>query len=90
MAKYSTALPVIFLASMKRQLPDQDWVLPAWYIAVLVNSSYSFWWDIIMDWGLLEVRIGVRIRISIRCRVRLGVWSRSLVSKCPHNAHNRL
>jgi xenotropic and polytropic retrovirus receptor 1 len=26
----------------------------AWLIAYLVSTIYSFWWDVVMDWGLLR------------------------------------
>ena len=53
MLKYSTAFPVLLLSAAKRHRPDDHhWILPAWQLAVIVNTLYSFWWDIVMDWGL--------------------------------------
>jgi len=54
--KYSTAYPVLVCSYLKRHPPESPelaaWVLPVWLMAVLINSLYSFWWDVVMDWGL--------------------------------------
>ncbi|KAG7125521.1 Protein ERD1 2 like protein [Verticillium longisporum] len=54
-AKYSTAFPVIILSAIQRSLPaDQPkpGLNRAWLAAVLLNSLYSFYWDVTKDWDL--------------------------------------
>ncbi|KAM0332577.1 hypothetical protein ACHAQA_002861 [Verticillium albo-atrum] len=55
-AKYSTAFPVIILSALQRGLPADGAPSPglhrAWLAAVLLNSLYSFYWDIAKDWDL--------------------------------------
>ncbi|KAK4054740.1 protein-ER retention protein [Microbotryomycetes sp. JL201] len=66
--KYATAFPVIFFSAMQTvigdpfdededAMEDSRWIgrsalFYLWVLAVLVNSLYSFWWDITNDWGL--------------------------------------
>ncbi|KAG9206351.1 hypothetical protein B5807_01770 [Epicoccum nigrum] len=56
--KYSTAFPVIILSALQRTPePSRYGVSEAtlfrlWMVAVVVNSSYSFWWDVMRDWDL--------------------------------------
>lgn len=53
--KYSTALPVIFFSQLKYHLPEESWLHwchLAWLLSVLVNSIYSFYWDVERDWEL--------------------------------------
>ena len=63
--KYSTAFPVIFLSALHRTFvseleennPDRLWfgesmIFKFWILSVVVNSLYSFWWDVVMDWRL--------------------------------------
>ncbi|KAF2212739.1 hypothetical protein CERZMDRAFT_111791 [Cercospora zeae-maydis SCOH1-5] len=47
--KYATAFPVIILSSMSGR--DPTWKV-FWRLAALINSLYSFWWDVTMDWDL--------------------------------------
>ncbi|PIA90613.1 Protein ERD1 1 [Cercospora beticola] len=47
--KYATAFPVIILSSISGK--DPTWKV-FWRLAALVNSLYSFWWDVSMDWDL--------------------------------------
>ncbi|KAL1813851.1 hypothetical protein DCAR_0626234 [Daucus carota subsp. sativus] len=53
--KYSTAVPVIFLSALKYHvLPDQ-WTniyRPLWLLSSVLNSSYSFYWDVNRDWDM--------------------------------------
>ncbi|CAN8099413.1 unnamed protein product [Discula destructiva] len=65
-AKYATAFPVIVLSALLRNLPplparesdsnDNDaqrtGLYRAWVVACLVNSLYSFYWDVAKDWDL--------------------------------------
>lgn len=53
--KYSTAVPVIFLSALKYHvLPDSwtDFYRPLWLLSSVLNSLYSFYWDITRDWDL--------------------------------------
>ena len=56
-AKYSTAFPVITLGSILRNLTVQHREMStglyrAWVAACLLNSFYSFYWDVAKDWDL--------------------------------------
>ncbi|WFD23721.1 protein-ER retention protein [Malassezia equina] len=48
--KYMSALPVIWLRSGAG--PPSRTVELLWYVSVLVNTLFSFWWDVTNDWGL--------------------------------------
>ncbi|CCU99293.1 unnamed protein product [Malassezia sympodialis ATCC 42132] len=48
--KYMSALPVIWLRSAAA--PPSRAVELLWYVSVLVNTLFSFWWDVTNDWGL--------------------------------------
>lgn len=53
--KYSTAFPVIITSALQRGAEDGEAKAAlgrAWLIAVLVNSLYSFYWDVAKDWDL--------------------------------------
>ncbi|TIB69664.1 hypothetical protein E3P77_00331 [Wallemia ichthyophaga] len=47
--KYASALPVIAFSAIHKHNKS---VYPWWLISVVVNSLYSFWWDVRNDWGL--------------------------------------
>lgn len=56
--KYSTAFPVIILSALQRS-PDpssfgvsEATLFRMWLVAVVVNSGYSFYWDVARDWDL--------------------------------------
>ncbi|KAL2023469.1 hypothetical protein VTK56DRAFT_2465 [Thermocarpiscus australiensis] len=54
-AKYSTAFPVIVLGAMLRNLKEgasSPGLYRAWVVACLLNSLYSFYWDVAKDWDL--------------------------------------
>jgi len=53
--KYSTAVPVIFLSALKYHVFPEQWTnfyRPLWLLSSVVNSSYSFYWDVTRDWDL--------------------------------------
>ncbi|KAK7272305.1 hypothetical protein RJT34_28816 [Clitoria ternatea] len=53
--KYSTAVPVIFLSALKYHVFPDRWTnfyRPLWLLSGVVNSSYSFYWDVARDWDL--------------------------------------
>ncbi|KAL5121888.1 protein-ER retention protein [Pleosporales sp. CAS-2024a] len=56
--KYSTAFPVIILSAMQRSRNpgayglSEPTLFRLWMAAVVVNSAYSFYWDVARDWDL--------------------------------------
>ncbi|XP_057793941.1 uncharacterized protein LOC131010438 isoform X2 [Salvia miltiorrhiza] len=53
--KYSTAVPVIFLSALKYHVSPEKWTniyRPLWLLSSVLNSLYSFYWDITRDWDL--------------------------------------
>ncbi|CAK9093624.1 Polycystin-2 (Polycystic kidney disease 2 protein homolog) [Durusdinium trenchii] len=62
LAKYLSALPVVFFAMCHARvipgingsmLTSEDFEV-LWALAAIVNSAFSFLWDLVMDWGLLH------------------------------------
>jgi hypothetical protein len=56
-AKYASAFPVIIFSALQRNLPIEDknistGLYRAWLAALLVNSLFSFYWDVAKDWDL--------------------------------------
>ncbi|KAG6014414.1 hypothetical protein E4U54_005352 [Claviceps lovelessii] len=53
--KYSTAFPVLITSTLQRNTDDaaaKASLNKLWLVAVLVNSLYSFWWDVTKDWDM--------------------------------------
>jgi hypothetical protein len=64
--KYATSFPVIILSAAQRIVvtglngqtaPGETWhgehpLFRMWFLAVVINSLFSFWWDVTNDWGL--------------------------------------
>ncbi|XP_034702276.1 SPX and EXS domain-containing protein 1-like isoform X2 [Vitis riparia] len=53
--KYSTAVPVIFLSALKYHVFPDRWTSiyrPLWLLSSVLNSLYSFYWDVTRDWDL--------------------------------------
>ncbi|XP_047306646.1 SPX and EXS domain-containing protein 1-like [Impatiens glandulifera] len=53
--KYSTAVPVIFLSALKYHVIPDKWTSfyrPLWLLSSILNSLYSFYWDVTRDWDL--------------------------------------
>ncbi|XP_039119430.1 LOW QUALITY PROTEIN: SPX and EXS domain-containing protein 3-like [Dioscorea cayenensis subsp. rotundata] len=53
--KYSTAFPVIFLSALKYHVFPDNWTnfyRPLWLLSSVINSFYSFYWDVSRDWDL--------------------------------------
>lgn len=53
--KYSTAFPVILLSAVKYHVDPTDWrgfYKPLWLAAGLINSAYSYYWDVERDWEI--------------------------------------
>ncbi|KAI9314499.1 EXS family-domain-containing protein [Dichotomocladium elegans] len=68
--KYASAFPVIILSATEKRadywvsttgsVPSTWWVSDTnlfrlWMFFVCVNSMYSFWWDISIDWSLMQL-----------------------------------
>lgn len=56
--KYSTAFPVIILSALQRSHDPSTFgvseatLFRMWMAAVIINSAYSFYWDVARDWDL--------------------------------------
>lgn len=53
--KYTTTFPVIFLSALKYHVQSTFWystLRPVWVLFAIINSGYSYWWDITKDWDL--------------------------------------
>ncbi|KAH7577838.1 hypothetical protein JRO89_XS01G0306000 [Xanthoceras sorbifolium] len=53
--KYSTAFPVIFLSALKYDVSPDSWIStyrPLWLLSSVINSLYSFYWDVTRDWDM--------------------------------------
>ncbi|KAG5210818.1 EXS domain-containing protein [Trichophyton interdigitale] len=57
-AKYATALPVIALTMLQRNYDasvigvSEETLHKLWILSAVINSSYTFYWDIDKDWDL--------------------------------------
>ena len=57
--KYCSAFPLIIIGFMEKRADPLDLESLARYrkiivVAAVVNSSFSFFWDVVVDWGLLR------------------------------------
>jgi hypothetical protein len=53
--KYLTAFPVIALSAVKYHVEIEVWrgfYKPLWLVAAMINSGFSFFWDIERDWEI--------------------------------------
>lgn len=53
--KYSTAFPVLITSAWQRSVEDPESkaaLHKAWLVAVVINSAYSFYWDVAKDWDM--------------------------------------
>nr|KJB12411.1 hypothetical protein B456_002G016400 [Gossypium raimondii] len=58
--KYSTAVPVIFLSALKYHVLPESWTnfyRPLWLLSSVLNSLYSFYWDVARDWDFSFARM---------------------------------
>ncbi|KAI8644426.1 EXS family-domain-containing protein [Parasitella parasitica] len=68
--KYTSSIPVVIFSAIQRKAAiyiaesgtvPQNWYLKEdtifrfWMLFVFINSMFSFWWDISMDWNLLSI-----------------------------------
>ncbi|KAL9377605.1 hypothetical protein Peur_028940 [Populus x canadensis] len=75
--KYSTAVPVIFLSALKYHVLPVSWTnfyRPLWLLSGVLNSLYSFYWDVTRDWDL-------------SCFTRIFKFNKP--SLCSHLLHGR-
>jgi hypothetical protein len=54
--KYTLSLSVAVLATVKQGFPEADYLLKAWFCVSIVTTIYAFYWDVVMDWGLGDLR----------------------------------
>ncbi|KAI1809405.1 EXS family-domain-containing protein [Poronia punctata] len=91
--KYSTAFPVVILSALQRNwAPGSTAVYRLWVTACLVNSLYSFYWDVAKDWDLTlfsrarndrEHPYGLRRTLRLGPpRLYYGVIALDLVLRC--------
>ncbi|EJD02886.1 EXS-domain-containing protein [Fomitiporia mediterranea MF3/22] len=68
--KYASSFPVIFLSAAQRDIAsdlateaeiEEHPLFRLWLLSVVVNSLYSFWWDVTNDWGLELLKTGQNI-----------------------------
>ncbi|KAI8327311.1 EXS family-domain-containing protein [Blakeslea trispora] len=70
--KYASSIPVVIFSAVQRKavmyitevgsIPQhwylkEDTIFRFWIMFVFINSMYSFWWDISMDWNLITVQL---------------------------------
>ncbi|GAB4823276.1 hypothetical protein N2152v2_010322 [Parachlorella kessleri] len=63
--KYSTAFPVIILSSMQYHVDRDQWhgfYRPLWLAAALLNSCYSYFWDVERDWEIQLFSVAAKQR----------------------------
>ncbi|KAG8044345.1 hypothetical protein GUJ93_ZPchr0820g22888 [Zizania palustris] len=86
--KYSTAVPVIFLSALKYHVFPDKWMSfyrPLWLISSVINSLYSFYWDIKRDWDLsILTRIFMFKNPSSNLVLRC-TWTYKLSAHLRHN-----
>ncbi|CAJ2501562.1 Uu.00g044150.m01.CDS01 [Anthostomella pinea] len=63
--KYSTAFPVIVFSALQRSWGPSPTIYRIWVGACVVNSLYSFYWDVAKDWDLTLFN-GARERRGVR------------------------
>ncbi|KAK6614590.1 EXS family protein [Botrytis cinerea] len=84
--KYSTAFPVIIFSAMQRNLSVNETSINIttttlyrfWLLSVLINSLYSFYWDVTKDWDLTLLTPSSRNTASYPLRPRLYLPTKEL------------
>ncbi|KAI3649659.1 hypothetical protein MP228_005291 [Amoeboaphelidium protococcarum] len=58
--KYCSILPVLVCAYLLRIFNnvDNSYILAAWFVSAIFNSSFSLYWDVFYDWELGQRRFG--------------------------------
>ena len=57
--KYFSAFPVIWCSALKYHVDEDNWerlYRPMWFAFAVVNSSFSYYWDLTHDWDLPMVK----------------------------------
>ena len=79
-AKYFTTFPVVIFATFFAvavkpfrslddiNLQETGWMIIGWLVSSLVHALYCFYWDIVMDWGLIQVGKGTFLRPTVYYR----------------------
>ncbi|WVY99683.1 hypothetical protein V8G54_025753 [Vigna mungo] len=86
--KYSTAVPVIFLSALKYHVFPDKWTnfyRPLWLLSGVVNSSYSFYWDVNRDWDLGGLHIQVYFWVIGSNLILRCTWTYKLSAHLRHN-----
>eukprot|EP01012_Entosiphon_sulcatum_P055207 TRINITY_DN7681_c0_g1_i1.p1 TRINITY_DN7681_c0_g1~~TRINITY_DN7681_c0_g1_i1.p1 ORF type:complete len:446 (+),score=50.68 TRINITY_DN7681_c0_g1_i1:48-1385(+) len=50
--KYGSAFPVLFFSYLNSIAPPSQALRTSWLASLVVNSLFSFYWDVYRDWGL--------------------------------------
>ena len=78
--KYFTTFPVVIFAmlfSMKVKfaqnlhqldMSEVGWIIILWCISSIIHALYTFVWDVVMDWGLFSLRLGMLLRPTLYYR----------------------
>ncbi|KAI9473992.1 MAG: EXS family-domain-containing protein [Benjaminiella poitrasii] len=64
--KYASAIPVIFLSHHTSQIThfgtynlqekrNDKWLWHIWFISAMSSTLFAFSWDLIIDWGLIQI-----------------------------------
>ncbi|KAL9553651.1 hypothetical protein MBANPS3_003184 [Mucor bainieri] len=73
--KYASSIPVIFLghhtklnnnADVFSGITHGDLVWQLWLFSAMLNSTFAFAWDIVMDWGLVQMDTTASASIRLR------------------------
>ncbi|KAI8348662.1 EXS family-domain-containing protein [Blakeslea trispora] len=56
--KYTSSIPVIFLAHFNTQFKYSPASWYSWFILAIMTHTFAFGWDLVMDWGLLHYKTG--------------------------------
>ncbi|KAI9252395.1 EXS family-domain-containing protein [Phascolomyces articulosus] len=77
--KYASAFPVIIISASQKKadryiaatgsVPSTWWISDTglfrlWMVFVFINSMYSFWWDISVDWNLINISASPRTTMT--------------------------
>ncbi|KAJ2160320.1 Signal transduction protein [Coemansia sp. RSA 552] len=70
-AKYLSTIVTIWLATTNRIVGGNAW-MSVWVASAIINSCFTSLWDLLMDWGLFEMRSKYRL---LRSELKFGrVW----------------
>ena len=80
--KYFSALPVIYLYSLRFTMPPKDWDAShrgKWLAFALLNSSFCYYWDLTWDWefGICSMSRGGGLLRTENVYSGIGIWALS-------------